>query len=81
MNHKEDIFHFMREFHERGRLSKNLGASFLALIPKKTGADKIRDFRPISLTGSVYKNLAKVLAGRLQKVLPNIIFYPQEAFV
>lgn len=71
----------MKEFHARGRLSKNLGASFIVLIPKKDEADRIRDFRPISLIGSVYKILTKVLAGRLQKVLPNIISPPQGAFV
>ena len=35
----------------------------------------------ISVIGSVYKILAKVLAGRLQKVLPNIISMDQGAFV
>lgn len=78
---KEDILQFMKEFHARGRPSKNLGASFIVLIPKKDEADRIRDFRPISLIGSVYKILTKVLAGRLQKVLPNIISPPQGAFV
>lgn len=39
---------FMREFHERGKLSKNLGASFIALIPKKDGANQLKDFRRIS---------------------------------
>lgn len=37
--------------------------------------------RPINLIGSIYKILAKVLAGRLQKVLPCIISKNQGAFV
>lgn len=70
----------MREFYARGLLLKNLGASFIALIPKKNGADKIQDFRPISLLGSVYKILTKVLAGRIQKALLTIISPHQGAF-
>lgn len=58
-----------------------MGASFIALIPKNAGADHIKDFRPISLIGSLYKIVAKVLANRLQKVLSSIISKPQSAFV
>ena len=78
---KEDILAFMEEFHERGRPSKGIGASFIALTPKKGGEIGMRDFGPISLIGSIYKILAKVLARRLQKVLPSIISKEQGAFV
>lgn len=64
---------FLREFHAKGKLPNNLGASFIALILKMAGADCLKDFRPISLIGSIYKSLAKVLTGRLQKVIPSII--------
>ena len=78
---KEDILVFMEEFHERGKLSKGMGASFITLIPEKGGETSMRDFRPISLIGSIYKILAKVLAGRLQKVGPCIISKEQGTFV
>ncbi|XP_028122358.1 uncharacterized protein LOC114319532 [Camellia sinensis] len=39
------------------------------------------DYRPISLVGSVYKVLAKVLASRLKGVLPHIISTAQSAFI
>ena len=42
---------------------------------------EIKDFRPISLVGEVYKILAKVLASRLRMVLGEIISAPQNAFV
>lgn len=51
------------------------------LIPKKSGAVSIKDFRPISLIGSVYKILARVLASRLQKMLPDLISLTQGAFI
>ena len=41
----------------------------------------IRNFRPISLIGSVYKILAKVLANRLALVLDGIISKAQNSFV
>ena len=78
---KKDILAFMEEFHQRGKLSKGLGASFIALIPKKAGEIGIRDYRPIGLLGSIYKILAKVLPRRIKKVLPKIIFNEQGVFV
>ena len=54
---------------------------FLLLIPKKEGAEDLRDFKPISLVGSVYKLLAKVLANRLKSVMGEVISDSQQAFV
>ncbi|KAK2635495.1 hypothetical protein Ddye_030287 [Dipteronia dyeriana] len=39
------------------------------------------DFRPISLVGSLYKLLAKVLASRLKRVMNSIIGDSQMAFI
>ena len=39
------------------------------LIPKKELVEDLRDFKPISLVGSVYKLLAKVLGNRLKLVM------------
>ena len=58
---------FLREFYEYGKFVKILNANFLVLIPKKVGAEDLRDFRPIILLGSLYKWLAKVLANKLKK--------------
>ena len=59
----------------------SMNASFLTLIPKKCNAVNIKDFHPISLVGSVYKLLSKVLASRLRVVLDNLIFETQNLFV
>ena len=45
----------------------------MALIPKKVGANDLRDFRPISLVTGVYKLIAKVLAERLKKVIDKLV--------
>ena len=78
---KVEIMGFFREFHERGRFVKSLNATFLVLVPKKGGAEDLKDFRPISLVGSLYKLLAKVLTNRIKKVMGKVISKPQNAFV
>jgi hypothetical protein len=51
----------------RGSFEKSINATFISLIPKKAGAVDIKDFRPISLVGGVYKIISKVLANRLKQ--------------
>ncbi|RVW78939.1 putative ribonuclease H protein [Vitis vinifera] len=65
---KEEVMGFFKDFHDQGKFVKNINAFFLVLIPKKGGAEDLKDFRSISLVGSLYKLLAKVLANRLKKV-------------
>ena len=60
---------------------KSINNTFLVLIPKKGGAKDLRDFRPISLLGGLYKLLAKVLANRLKKVIGKVVSLDQNAFV
>ena len=63
----------MEVFHKTGYIPKGCNASFIALVPKVKDPCKLDQFRPISLVGAIYKVIAKVLAGRLKKVLPAII--------
>jgi hypothetical protein len=55
--------------------------TFVVLIPKKVGASDVKDFRPISLTGSIYKIISKVLANRLRDVLGSLLSPTQNAFI
>nr|GEV04882.1 caffeoylshikimate esterase-like [Tanacetum cinerariifolium] len=56
-------------------------SSFIALIPKVMDAKFVTDFRPISLIGSVYKMVTKILANRLTTVISGLISNTQSAFV
>jgi hypothetical protein len=76
-----DVMAFFGEVHEYGKFERSLNATFISLIPKKINAVNIRDFRPISLIGCIYKLLAKVLANRLALVLDGIISESQNSFV
>lgn len=51
------------------------------LIPKKARVVDLKDFRPISLVGTVYKIIYKVLANRLKHVLEKVISKSQNAFI
>ena len=50
-----NVMAFFDHFHRSSEFERSLNASFLSLIPKKNNALNIKDFRPISLVGSVYK--------------------------
>uniref|UniRef100_A0A2N9ILC4 Reverse transcriptase domain-containing protein n=1 Tax=Fagus sylvatica TaxID=28930 RepID=A0A2N9ILC4_FAGSY len=78
---QDDIMGFFEEVYLYGSFEYSLNTTFLELIPKKSNATNIKDFRPIRLVGSVYKILAKVLANRLKGVLDGLISESQNAFV
>ncbi|GAU49673.1 hypothetical protein TSUD_91110 [Trifolium subterraneum] len=76
-----DIMRFITEFHRNGKLSRDINANFIALITKIDSPQRLNDFRLISLFGSLYKILAKVLANRLRLVIGSVISESQTAFV
>ncbi|GAU51438.1 hypothetical protein TSUD_413380, partial [Trifolium subterraneum] len=78
---KREVLDLFAEFHERSKLPYSFSSYFIVLIPKILGPHMINDFRPISLLGSVYKLLAKVLAKRLAAVMNSIISKNQSAFI
>lgn len=69
---------FFRDFHNHGRFVKSLNATFLVLMPKKGGVEDLKDFKPVSLVGSLYKLLVKVLANRLKKMISKVVSFFSE---
>lgn len=78
---KEDILGFVLEFQQNACLPKAIAASFIALIPKSNNLHSLREFRPISLIGCLYKIIVKILANMLKVVLSRIISPCQSAFL
>ena len=60
---------------------RSLNATFLLLIPNKGHVEDLKDFRPISLLGALFKILVKVLANRLRKVIGKVVSPSQNAFI
>ncbi|GKD65384.1 RNA-directed DNA polymerase, eukaryota [Tanacetum coccineum] len=71
----------VEHFFVNGSFSKGCNSSFVALIPKVTDAKFVNDYRPISLIGSVYKVVTKIMATRLAMVIESIVSDTQSAFV
>lgn len=71
---KTDIMNVFHIFHAHTVFEKSLNATFLALIPKKSDVVDVKDFRPISLVGGLYKVIAKVLANQMRRVVHGLIF-------
>ncbi|GJS82400.1 RNA-directed DNA polymerase, eukaryota [Tanacetum coccineum] len=61
--------------------AKGCNSSFIALIPKCIDPKFVNNYRPISLIGSLYKVVTKILAIRLSSVLNNLISEVQSAFL
>jgi hypothetical protein len=78
---KKEVLDSIQEFYVHEDFERSLNSTFVVLIPKKVGASDVKDFRPISLTGSIYKIISKVLANRLREMLGSLLSPSQNAFI
>ncbi|GJS23993.1 cysteine-rich receptor-like protein kinase [Tanacetum coccineum] len=78
---KEDVLKAVSWFSEKAKISKGCNASFVTLVPKAVDPLGLGDFRPISIIGSIYKIIEKILAERVKRVIGNIIGEVQNAFI
>ncbi|XP_039687865.1 uncharacterized protein [Medicago truncatula] len=62
-------------------LAKGINTTFIVLIPKVDNPQRLNDFRLISLVGSLYKIIAKLLANRFRLVIGSVVSDTQSAFV
>ncbi|GJU20617.1 RNA-directed DNA polymerase, eukaryota, reverse transcriptase zinc-binding domain protein [Tanacetum coccineum] len=78
---EDDVVEAVLYFFNHGQFLKSSNSSFITLIPNTQEAKMMKDFRPITLIGSLYKIIAKILANRLVVVLEDLVFDVQSAFV
>ncbi|GBG60582.1 hypothetical protein CBR_g8604 [Chara braunii] len=64
-----------------GRLGKGITHGVISMLFKKGDKSEVRNWRPISLLIVPYKILAKTLARRLGRYLPDLVEGDQGAFV
>nr|GEU96677.1 RNA-directed DNA polymerase, eukaryota [Tanacetum cinerariifolium] len=76
-----EVFEAVMYFFTYSDLPKGCNSSFIALILKIPNANLVKDFKPISLIGSIYKIIAKILTNRLVGVLGGIINEVQSDFI
>nr|GEU50365.1 RNA-directed DNA polymerase, eukaryota, reverse transcriptase zinc-binding domain protein [Tanacetum cinerariifolium] len=77
---ENDVYDAVKYFFTYGVITKGCNSSFIALISKIPDTDTVKDFG-ISLIGSSYKIVAKILANRLVGVLGDIVNEVQSAFI
>ncbi|GJV39590.1 RNA-directed DNA polymerase, eukaryota, partial [Tanacetum coccineum] len=68
-------------FFEHAYFPVGCNSSFIALIPKALEPKVVGDYRPISLIGSIYKVVTKILASRLSTVISCLVSDVQTAFL
>jgi hypothetical protein len=78
---KSDLTKLIKKSQACAKIGGGTNSSFLALLPKEKGAASFDRFRPISLCNTSYKILTKLIANRLQSVLPAIIPENQGGFI
>jgi hypothetical protein len=79
---KGDILAAFQFFHQQHEQHfRLLNTAHLVLIPKKSDAQCIADFRPISLSHSISKLISKCLASRLSAELNSLVSRAQSAFI
>jgi hypothetical protein len=65
----EDLLGMAEESRQKGRVSRALNATFIALIPKRENPESFGDFRPIVLCNLAYKIITKKLANEIKITL------------
>ena len=76
-----DVCAAVRYFFRRPGMLKDLNSTILTLVPKGLTPTTMADFRPIACCNTLYKCITKILATRLQTVMPFLVSDVQGAFV
>ncbi|VFQ93922.1 unnamed protein product [Cuscuta campestris] len=77
---KTDVISATQEFFTGVPIPKAYGSTFITLIPKNEKPRVFGDFRPISLSTFMSKINTRILANRIQAILPKIISAEQTGF-
>ena len=78
---KVDVFRVVCDTEKGGWWPRGTNALFISLIPKVYNPQKLKDFRPISLVGCLYKIVTEIFSLRLKNVLHKVINGRQFAFL
>ncbi|EHK62697.1 hypothetical protein M3S_J81, partial [Sorghum bicolor] len=79
---KHELMSVIQNFYDlRSNNLALLNTANIILVPKKEGAERIGDYRPISLIHSIAKIITKILALRLQPYMNRLVSSNQSAFI
>jgi hypothetical protein len=78
---KDEVRIMFHQFYGNSVLPRSFLSCFVVLIPKVDEPFALKDHRPISLLGCLYKLISKVLAAHLAIVLNSVISTSQSTFL
>ena len=78
---RDDIYNECYQWLKEGKFPPSLNSTNVALIPKGTKQNTMKDWRPIALCNVLYKLPPKILANSLKKILHKCIVDSQLAFL
>ncbi|GJV55439.1 putative RNA-directed DNA polymerase, eukaryota, reverse transcriptase zinc-binding domain protein [Tanacetum coccineum] len=78
---KMDIFEFVNSFFASGSMPPRCQFFLFTLISKISNPLSVKDVRLISLIGTHYKIISKLLANRLSKVIDKVVSKEKSAFI
>ena len=68
-------------FFSYGCMLCEINCTIISLVPKVPNPSSLHDYRPISCCNTIYKCISKIIAARIKRCLPDIIYPAQTAFV
>ena len=71
----------VEDFFSNGCILREINCTIIALVPKVPNPSSMHDYRPISCCNTIYKCITKIIAARIKRCIPDIIFPTQTAFV
>lgn len=78
---RDDFGEMLAQFHMFSNLPHRFTSFFVTLVLKVDSPFHLGDFRSISLVGSLYKTIFKVLVARLSSVIDKLISSNQSVFL
>lgn len=69
----KEVMEVFEAFYSKNQWCRSLSANFITLIVKRKDVSEVKDYRPISLVGCLYKLLAKTLVIKLKNVFSSIV--------
>ncbi|KAL3696469.1 hypothetical protein R1sor_010545 [Riccia sorocarpa] len=78
---KDDCMMMMRFVWSRKSISERDSKGVIKLLPKNEETHRLKNWRPITLMPFTYKLVAKIIANRMQKLIPKLVDSQQSGFV
>lgn len=78
---REDIISFVQNFFTSGQFPQSINTTWVSLIPKIKNPEVLEEYWPISVVGSLYKIVSKLLANRIKPVISEVISHTQTGFI